>query len=435
MSSQVNAAQITSAPLSFLLRAQEFTALAYAISLPISLTLTWIVFIVGLVFWALEFLLSVASRKTSTADGVHLPPLTIPMLLFASAVVLSCVFNSGETPGSVGATALKDAWSGLYSLKNILPYFWAAHVFGRNKDLAKSALALLLWTSSIAGLYAAFQQIFDFHPGTFKYLQGTGFHGHPMAFAGQMQLFSLFAFGLLLSGAYRTIAVLPAVRQIQPFLRLTSKAPIFIALVICNFAGLFFGGERSAWLGGFVGVLALAGALSWQLIIPAIALMSLAGVVAWFSFPLLRTRVGQLLSGHDVSVSARLVIWNACLKEHYPKSPLFGVGWLKFPHFDIKEAIVPGVSKDLNHGHSNYVHILTTTGLVGLLAYINLLIWIAVCSLKKLRDSVASRNQFLAGVAISIFASNIAMASSGIFEFNFGTAQVRLAQWFLFSLL
>lgn len=435
MSSQVNAAQKTIPLLSFLRRAQEFVALVYAISLPISLTLTWIVFIVGLVFWILEFLLSFASKDASTTGGASRPPLAIPMLLFAGAVVLSCVFNSGENPGTIGASALKDGWAGLYSLKNILPYFWAAHVFGRNKDLAKSALALLLWASSIAGLYAAVQQIFDFHPGTFKYLQGTGFHGHPMAFAGQMQIFSLFALGLLLSGGYRKIAVLPAVRQLQPFLQFTKKTPVFAALVICNFAGLFFAGERSAWLGGFVGVLALAGALSWQLIIPASALMALAGAVAWFAFPLLRTRVGQLFSGHDVSISARLVIWNACLKEHYPKSPLFGVGWLKFPHFDIKEAIVPGVSKDLNHGHSNYVHILTTTGIVGLLAYVNLLIWITFCALKKLRDSISAKNQFGAGIAIAVFSSNIAMASSGVFEFNFGTAQVRLAQWFLFALL
>ncbi len=435
MSSQINAAHKSPTILSFLRRAQEFAVLAYAISLPISLTLTWIVFIVGLILWSLELLLSFVLKDLSTVGGAKLPSLTIPMLLFAVAVVLSCVFNSGENPGSIGGSALKDGWAGLYSLKNILPYFWASHVFGRNKDLAKSALAFLLWTSSIAGLYAAFQQIFDFHPGTFRYLQGTGFHGHPMAFAGQMQIFSLFALGLLLSGGYKKIAVLPAVRQLRPFLQLTKKTPVFIALAICNFAGLFFAGERSAWLGGFVGVLALAGALSWQLIIPAIALMALGGAVAWFAFPLLRTRIGQLFSGHDVSISARLVIWNACLKDHYPNSPCFGVGWLKFPHFDIKEAIVPGVSKDLNHGHSNYVHILTTTGIVGLLAYINLLIWIAFGALNKLRNALAGKDRFCAGVAIAIFASNVAMASSGVFEFNFGTAQVRLAQWFLFSLL
>ena len=438
MSSQqiaVRSEQKQSTLMNFLRRAQEFVALFYAFSLPISLTLTWIVFIVGLVLWVLELLVGLIVKHPGGTFGAPRPALTVPFVLFAIAIMLSSVFNSGEQPGTVGSTALKDAWSTLYSVKNILPYFWASHVFGRNRDLAKCALTLLLWVSSVAGLYAAIQQIFDFHPGTFKYLQGTGFHGHPMAFAGQMQLFSLFALGLLLSMGFKKLAVLPAVRQLTPLLRLTQRAPVFIALVVLNFVGLFFAGERSAWLGGFAGVIAAAGALSWQLVLPALALMGVAGIAAWFSVPLLRTRINSLFSGHDVSISARLVIWNACLKEHLPKSPIFGVGWMKFPHFDIKEAIVPGVSKDLNHGHSNYVHILTTTGIVGLTSYLILLLWIAAASLKKLKTAVAEHDRFQVGIAISIFACNIAMASSGIFEYNFGTAQVRLAQWFLFSLL
>lgn len=419
--------------LSFLRRAQEFTVLAYALSLPISLTLTWVVFIVGIVLSSLELIVSLLSTQHTRPFAP--PVLTIPLALFGIALALSCFFNSGDLPGTIGSSALKDTWQGVYSLKNILPYFWAAHVFGCNQSLSKSALALLLWASSVAGVYSAIQQIFDFHPGTFKYLQGTGFHGHPMAFAGQMQIFSLFALGLLLSRGYTRLAVSPAVRQLTPLLKLTQRTPIFISIVICNFVGLFFAGERSAWLGGFVGVLALTAALSWQLMLPALGLMSLSAAFAWFFIPLLRTRVSSLFSGKDVSISARLFIWEACLKEHFPKSPIFGVGWSKFPHFDIKEAIVPGVSKDLNHGHSNYVHILTTTGIVGLLAYLNLLIWIAFCSLRKLSRSVLSNDRFQSALAIAIFASNIALASSGVFEFNFGTAQVRLAQWFLFSLL
>ncbi|MBX9568093.1 MAG: O-antigen ligase family protein [Candidatus Obscuribacterales bacterium] len=435
MSSQVNSEHKPSTILSFLRRAQEFTVLAYAISLPISLTLTWIVFIVGLVLSLLEFLASFSAAPDRDGRSLAVPPLTIPLLLFALAVALSCVFNSGDLPGTVGSAALKEAWKGLYSLKNILPYFWAANVVGRNRDLGRSALALLLWTSAIAGVYSAIQQIFDFHPGTFKYLQGTGFHGHPMAFAGQMQIFSLFSLALLLSGGFKKLVVLPAVRQLRTFLEFTQRTPVFVIIVLCNFVGLFFAGERSAWLGGFVGVLALAGAVSWQLIVPALALMFAAGIFAWFFIPLLRTRISSLFSGKDVSISARLVIWKACLEEHFPKSPCFGVGWLKFPHFDIKEAIVPGVSKDLNHGHSNYIHILTTTGIFGLVSYVNLLLWIAVCALKKLHRAVSARDHFQAGIAIAIFASNVALASSGIFEFNFGTAQVRLAQWFLFALL
>lgn len=320
MSSQVNSEHKPSTVLAFLRRSQEFTVLAYAISLPISLTLTWVVFIVGLVLSLLELLLSCRGDTLRRPSHAVVPPLTIPLALFALAVAMSCVFNSGDVPGTVGSAALKDAWKGLYSLKNMLPYFWTAHVVGRNRDLGKSALALLLWTSAIAGVYSAIQQVFDFHPGTFKYLQGTGFHGHPMAFAGQMQVFSLFALALLLSGGFKKLVVLPAVRQLRPFLEFTQRTPVFVIIVICNFVGLFFAGERSAWLGGFVGVIALTGAVSWQLIVPALALMSVAGIFAWFFIPLLRTRISSLFSGKDVSISARLVIWKACLEEHFPST-------------------------------------------------------------------------------------------------------------------
>lgn len=413
-------------------RVEDFIVVAYAISLPISLTLSWALFIAGLIIWLARCLVGLSN---GVCEKQSLPVLFLPMMLFALAVTISGAFNSGNGAGRLGPNWLKESWDSLYSLKNILPYFWASQVFARNRALAKSALAPLLWISAVSGIYAAFQQVFDFHPGTFKYLQGTGFLGKPMAFAGQMQLFSLLALGLLLSGGYRKFAVLPAVAQLAPLLRLTQRLPVFLGIVCANFVGLFFAGERSAWLGGFVGVLAAAALASWQLILPAFLLMLIAAAFSWFAFPLLQTRIKSLFSGHDVSISARMVIWETCLNKFVPQSPWVGVGWLRFPHFDIPEAIVPGVSKDLNHGHSNYIHILTTTGLIGLLAYLNLLIWIAVVAIKKLFNELRRRDAFEAGLAIGLFAANLALASSGIFEFNFGTAQVRLAQWFLFGLL
>ena len=96
---------------------------------------------------------------------------------------------------------------------------------------------------------------------------------------------------------------------------------------------------------------------------------------------------------------------------------------------------MPGVSKDLNHAHSNYIHILTTTGIIGLASYIILLVWIFKTALTKFRQALSRGDDLSAGLGMGLFAAAVSLAVAGIFEFNFGTAQVRMAQWFLFGLL
>jgi hypothetical protein len=40
-----------------------------------------------------------------------------------------------------------------------------------------------------------------------------------------------------------------------------------------------------------------------------------------------------------------------------------------------------------------------------------------------------------AAIGMGLFGAAIALSVAGVFEYNFGTTQVRLAQWFLFGLL
>jgi O-antigen ligase len=121
------------------------------------------------------------------------------------------------------------------------------------------------------------------------------------------------------------------------------------------------------------------------------------------------------------------VLW----REH----PYFGAGWLHFPRVQDDKAIVPGKSVDLNHAHSNYLQFLGTTGIVGEIAYLWLLVGMVLVSIKSYvrakveKDTVAS--SFYAGT----LAGMVSLMVSGLFEFNFGTAQVRMAQWFILALL
>ncbi len=447
--------------------------IAFAASLPLSLTLSEGFFIAGSLIWLLLFVFEKNSggikpelleknnssapenateesitEESTNQDGAaresapdesrkkRIAPLTAPILLMALAITVSGAFNGGSAPGSLGPDSIAEAWRSFYSLKTMLLYFWAFSLFGRNRNAAFAAILVFLWLTSIAGVWGSIQQIFNIHPGKYRYLQGTGFFSHPMAFAGQMQVSSLLALGFFLSSAYKNFGSEPAFRFLNSLGKFSSKTPVFVFVLLANFAGLFFAGERSAWFGGACGVLCLCLLKSWRFAAGALVLMAAAFCAAWFSVPLLRTRVESLFSGKDISITARQEIWTECLTNHFQKSPIFGIGWMKFPHFDIPEAIVPGVSRDLNHAHSNYVQFLTCAGIVGLLSYLVFIAWTLVYAFREFQKSMHARDQIRTAICFAVSGVTVSLACSGIFEFNFGTApQVRLAQMLILALL
>jgi O-antigen ligase len=419
----------------FLQRLEILTAIAYAVSLPLSMTLSWVLLVGGLVLAAASTVAGGLAGARKAWTTFEQAPLCLPLLALALALTISGAFNGGLVPGQPDAQSLSSAWASLCSLKSLIPYFWAYSIFQRSRSCAVTSVILLLWVSALAGVWGAIQQLFHFHPFTYPYEQGTGFLFHPMAFAGQMQLFSMLALGLLLSLSYKTAGEYCPHPCLKKLFDLTGRSDVFAVIVAANFAGLFFAGERSAWAGGFAGVVAVTLLKSWRFALKSLLGLSGAALLSYLAVPLVRSRIGAIFSGHDVSISVRTRIWGDCLHVHFPHSPLFGVGIMNFPHFNIPEAIVPGVSKDLNHAHSNYIHILTTTGIIGLAAYLFLLLATFKAALAKFRSCLSADDRFGAGAAMGIFGAAVSLAVAGIFEFNFGTAQLRLAQWFLFALL
>src|SRR5262249_43947218 len=149
----------------------------------------------------------------------------------------------------------------------------------------------------------------------------------PMAFAGQMQLFSMLCLSLLVTGAYKH---LPAG---------LSNRTTFALTTLANLSGLMFAGERSAWLGGVAAIVVIASCISIRMLVQAIAMLLVVGALAWFTVPLVHTRIESMLSGQqDVSTRVRFTVWNRAIQE-WQSSPVIGIGILKFPHLDIPEAI------------------------------------------------------------------------------------------------
>jgi O-antigen ligase len=385
-------------------KAEVFACIGLAIALHTSLTVSWILLIFGFVVTALRPELSRRIKMLGHA------PLTLPLFLFALAISVSALANGG----------LFDAKQIFPNVRSFLIYFYIYQAFASANDgCEEKTLAVFLCTGALAGLYGTVQQLFNFHPGTYQWLQGTGFLHDPMTFAGLMQLSSFLALGLYLQKSYSR---LPGLLKQRHF---------FAAIVVANFMGLLFCGERSAWVGMVAGTLAIALRSSPRFFYQ----VGLAGLivlaVGWVCVPMVKARLEPLSHPQtDLGVSTRLKIWKRA-SDTFVGHPIFGVGPSHFPRItDIPEALVPGRSTDFNHGHSNYFHILATLGIVGFSPFLCLLI---VSLRTALRQS--AHGAWSSGVGLGTFGALVSLLVAGLFEYNFGAGQVKLAQWFLLGAL
>lgn len=404
----------------------------FAASLPVSLTASWILFTAGLITSIVVFFVERRQDGATPAPAhqfqvLSRAPLTLPMFLFLLVVTISGAYNS-----SGGADVLKQGWRSLWALKGLFIYFWARWVFARHPGLLFSALQALLIVAGVGGVWGTIQQVFNFHPFGYQYLQGTGFHGGPMPFAGQMQLFSMLALALVACrgyGAFQPGVVICGKKLLPGVLH---KAPVMVIVCVCNCLGLLFAGERSAWAGGVAGILLLAALLGRKIFGITMAALAVLAAAAWTFVPLVRVRIESLFNGQsDISVQARLILWDKA-RLLWQKSPLLGVGIENFPPQAMPEAVVPGRSFVLDHAHSNYFHLLATTGALGLASYA--VLWITALT-SGVRNYLSAQTPHWRALYLGVTAGTLALMVSGAFEYNFGTSHVRIAQWFLLGIL
>jgi len=394
----------------------------YAFSLSLPITIPWTILILGIITMLIHFLVLFYSKTTSgqTNDLPHLrlsslqslltAPLLYPLLIFAAAAVLSGLANAG----------IPEAIKSFCSLRGFFVYLWAYWAFNLNKNLKTLSSASMLVAGAIAGLWAAIEQLTNFHPFSFQWLQGTGFLSAPMAFSGLTQIFSLLALGIALKDKGRS---LPGK---------LSNPSIFLLILVCNWLGVVFAAERSAWLGVAASLLITCMLVSRRATFFSGLFIVAGSIVGWLALPVVRGRLSSLIDWqNDVSVRTRFVLWQKAW-ETFQNSPMFGVGIRQFPHIYIPEALQQG-HLALDHAHSNYLHILATTGVIGLCAY--LYVWFSALKLSYLEQKISTHTSIDKGIHLGIFAGIVSLAVSGLFEYNFGTAQVRLAEWFLLAML
>ena len=248
--------------------------------------------------------------------------------------------------------------------------------------------------------------------GIRKYLVGVrGLEGrlelfhHYMTSGGILMMLSLIAFSFAILGT-----------------PLKWKVIAFTSGLLMVFA-LLFTFTRSSWLGFLAGFLVIAIAHSKK----ALLGVGMILVLFWLTAsPSLKDRASSIFNPYHRHNIERLYMWKAgiqIIKDH----PLGGVG-----DVDLKEWYErykpPEAKQRAGHLHDNLIMFGVTLGVPGLLFFVALSLKLLIMEWKILR-SVPKEEWLLKGTVLGALASYLGFQVNGLFEWNFGDAEIAMLLW------
>lgn len=179
---------------------------------------------------------------------------------------------------------------------------------------------------------------------------------------------------------------------------------------------LIFTYSRGAWIGLIGGFIGLYFTLNKKMKIKLFIALIILGIIYFFvsdSNLELVTRVESIFSTDTGSNAQRVIVWKTALKM-IPISPVFGIGPFMFSDY-FKKINPQNWDYMYFHAHNNFLTILVEMGIVGLLAFINLMIFsfIEILDLKK------SQNPFQKCLALITLAWFWVITCHGMIDYIF----------------
>lgn len=285
-------------------------------------------------------------------------------------------------------------------------------------------LKLCLGVILITSLYTIFQFFtgVDFIRGTSKVLPSGSFF-RPTGFFS-MSLTLAYCLGMA------SVFLLPFI----DFYKGTKKQFIFTGIFLISVIAVILSLSRGVWI-GIIGSSALV-----LLFIRSKYILILLGVcsivlVCFLGFN--QTVQQKLIDLFDPNISSnhfRLTLWHAywtMFKEHW----VLGVGWLQNEFLLDQYLVQLGYEKFefRSHAHSNIFQVLSGMGLLGILAYLGML----VGGLKRSWNLVSTnKTQFASAMGLALLGSQVLFHLGGFTECNFTDAEVShmlFSQWALLS--
>ena len=393
-------------------------------------TLTQLVFPVAVA----GYLLSFFADRRSPRGHVLLVPYTLLLFVMIASAFQAASFTSAMAEIARWTVALGAFWLALQI------------VVGSSDRRIVGFVALLAFGGVFEATIGIVQSVIGFGP--FELSSGVsrafGTFGRPNSFAGylEMTLFPAVLMAVWYAGEtlrrYRVYATdrlrgMEASRDSRRRLYLGAAALIgFSGSAAIILSGIVASLSRGAWLGVAVGGLAVALALGpITRIATIIAILAVAAILIGGQGGLIpgdvRERVAEAseqfrpsdvravpVTDENFASVERLAHWQTGMNM-YRAHPVFGVGVgnynERFEEFSIREDF----RKSQGHAHNYYIHTLAETGLVGLLAYLTLLVSVIVLALRVLMARSA-RGTLTRAIVLGAFGSIIAVSTHNVFE-------------------
>lgn len=185
--------------------------------------------------------------------------------------------------------------------------------------------------------------------------------------------------------------------------------------------------SRMAWVAIPIAVLCIALRLAPKRALGVVgSTLVLLGAI-YFLSPSLQQRFQEGFStSQQLSYLPRVRLWHAQW-EMFKERPLFGVGWNNNERMAKQyiDKLYPEVENNFyGHAHSNLLQILSTTGVLGIIAF--LWLWAKI---------FVSAFRLSTGLGLGIFAALVGYQVQGLTQWNFGDAEVMHNLMFLWALL
>ena len=315
------------------------------------------------------------------------PPFLAPLALFIALTLAAVVFSTNPL-GS------------LYNVRSLVIFLVIPVVTTVVNTAERARMVLIAFAAGalFTTAWGAFGALTG-HAGGDSGMRLTGFLGHYMTAGGALMLVTL---ALLAAAVF-------AGRRWERIAALVAAA--------ATTAGLGLAQTRNAYVGLAMGVVALL--FAWRPGIVAL-LPFVLSLAVLLSPPIVRERIFSIVDLEDESIHSRFVMADNGMGI-IADFPLFGAGPQQvqalYPRYKVSEQ-----HPDVPHLHNNFLHIAAERGLPALAAWIWLMVALGLAPLRIARNPHAEPWHRVA--ALAAFCAVAGLLVAGLFEYNFGDAEV-----------
>lgn len=248
--------------------------------------------------------------------------------------------------------------------------------------------------------------------GIWKYFSGIG------GLAGRLSLFRHY----MTSGGVLMIVGL----MVFAFVFIQTPIRVRLAAAACGLAillPLIFTFTRSSWLGFLAGVVLMILFIRWKWIFALVPALALIICLAPAS---MQDRLASIFNPSHPNNIERTYMWKAGIRMIQDR-PWTGYGDIDLGK--LYEKFKPAEAKERSgHMHNNFIMLGATLGIPGLIVLLGLFVQILIVEWKVLR-SVPKENWLLRGTALGCIAVFLGFQINGLFEWNFGDAEIAMLLW------